>query len=108
MFECYRNIIDDSLIKLLRRANLSPILCESMEYSLIGGGKRIRPCLMLSVTEMLGGDIEKAIPFACALEMMESPKSYKLRPGMTVSRSSTQRPLRVFLSRRTLLSLVSL
>ena len=55
MFECYRNIIEDSLIKLLRRANLSPILCESMEYSLIGGGKRIRPCLMLSVTEMLGG-----------------------------------------------------
>ena len=64
MFECYRNIIEDSLIKLLRRANLSPILCESMEYSLIGGGKRIRPCLMLSVTEMLGGDLEKAIPFA--------------------------------------------
>ena len=72
MFECYRNIIEDSLIKLLRRANLSPILCESMEYSLIGGGKRIRPCLMLSVTEMLGGDLEKAIPFACALEMIQS------------------------------------
>ena len=72
MFERYRNKVECSLTRFLKEKDLSPILCESMEYGLLGGGKRIRPCILLCVTEMLGGDIDKALPFACALEMIHS------------------------------------
>ena len=48
----------------------APLLSESMRYSLLGGGKRIRPCLLLLVCDMLGGREADALPFACALEMI--------------------------------------
>ena len=48
----------------------APLLNESMSYSLLDGGKRIRPQLLLLVNEMLGGREEDALPFACALEMI--------------------------------------
>lgn len=47
-----------------------PLLRESMAYSLLDGGKRIRPQLLLLVNSMLGGSEEQAMPFACALEMV--------------------------------------
>ena len=43
-----------------------------MSYSLYNGGKRLRPCLTLAVCEMLGGDVEDALPVACALEMIHT------------------------------------
>ena len=48
----------------------APLLSESMRYSLLDGGKRIRPCLLLLIAKMLGGTEETAMPFACALEMI--------------------------------------
>lgn len=48
------------------------VLGESMKYSLKSGGKRIRPVLMLAVCDMLGGDMEEALPFALALEMIHT------------------------------------
>ncbi len=50
----------------------APLLNESMRYSLLDGGKRVRPYLLLEVTAMLGGREEDAMPFACALEMIHS------------------------------------
>lgn len=47
-------------------------LAESMRYSLLAGGKRIRPVLALAFYDALGGDIEKALPAACALEMIHT------------------------------------
>ncbi len=47
-----------------------PLLLQSMAYSLLDGGKRIRPHLLLLVNAMLGGSEEQAMPFACALEMV--------------------------------------
>ena len=47
-----------------------PLLKESMAYSLLDGGKRIRPRLLLLINSMLGGDETIAMPFACALEMV--------------------------------------
>ena len=47
-------------------------LDESMRYSLLAGGKRIRPVLALAFCDALGGDIEKALPAACALEMIHT------------------------------------
>jgi len=45
---------------------------QAMRYSLLAGGKRLRPILCLATCEMLGGTIEMAIPTACALEMMHT------------------------------------
>lgn len=45
---------------------------EAMAYSLLSGGKRIRPVLVLEVCRLFGGTPEKALPFACGLEMVHT------------------------------------
>lgn len=45
---------------------------EAMRYSLLAGGKRLRPILCLATCEMAGGTIEMAMPTACALEMVHT------------------------------------
>ncbi len=45
---------------------------ESMRYSLLAGGKRLRPILCLATCEMTGGNMEMAMPTACALEMIHT------------------------------------
>ena len=47
-------------------------LFESMRYSLLAGGKRIRPILVLEFCRICGGDWKKAIPFAAAIEMIHT------------------------------------
>lgn len=48
------------------------LLGESMRYSLIGGGKRIRPVLALASAEATGGDPQEILPAACALEIIHT------------------------------------
>lgn len=48
------------------------IITESMRYSLLAGGKRIRPALCLAACELVGGPIEAAMPAACAMEMIHT------------------------------------
>lgn len=45
---------------------------ESMRYSLLAGGKRLRPILCLATCNLLGGTVEMAMPTACALEMIHT------------------------------------
>jgi geranylgeranyl diphosphate synthase type II len=47
-------------------------ICESMAYSLMAGGKRIRPVLCIAACEMFGGTEEMAMPTAVALEMIHT------------------------------------
>ncbi len=47
-------------------------LYEAMRYSLLAGGKRIRPVLVLECCRLCGGDPQMALPFACALEMVHT------------------------------------
>lgn len=47
-------------------------LVESMGYSLLSGGKRIRPVLTLAACRLCGGQIQAALPLACALEMVHT------------------------------------
>jgi len=47
-------------------------ICESMSYSLMAGGKRIRPVLCIATCEMFGGTEEVAMPTAVALEMIHT------------------------------------
>ena len=45
---------------------------EAMRYSLLAGGKRLRPTLCLATCELMGGTREMAMPTACALEMIHT------------------------------------
>ena len=47
---------------------------KSMAYSLLSGGKRIRPFIVLETYKMFSRDnnVEKALPYACALEMIHT------------------------------------
>jgi len=45
---------------------------NSMRYSLLAGGKRLRPILCLAACELTGGTIEMAMPTACAMEMVHT------------------------------------
>ena len=45
---------------------------EAMRYSLLGGGKRLRAALLLAFCSVCGGKEEKALPFACAVEMVHA------------------------------------
>jgi geranylgeranyl diphosphate synthase type II len=47
-------------------------LREAMQYSLMAGGKRLRPIFVIAAAEALGGCIEAAMPVACAVEMMHT------------------------------------
>lgn len=45
---------------------------EAMRYSLLAGGKRLRPVLCLATCELAGGTLQMAMPTACALEMIHT------------------------------------
>ena len=45
-------------------------LHEAMRKSVLGGGKRLRPCLVIAAAEAVGGSIDAAMPAACAVEMV--------------------------------------
>ncbi len=45
---------------------------EAMRYSLLAGGKRLRPILTIASCELLGGNMEMAMPTACAMEMIHT------------------------------------
>lgn len=45
---------------------------EAMRYSLMAGGKRLRPILCLAACEMMGGTIDMAMATACAVEMIHT------------------------------------
>ena len=70
--EC-RLLVEAALAGQLRGLGEIPAgLLEAMEYSLLAGGKRLRPTLLLMACDMAGGSVEDALPFACALEMIHT------------------------------------
>lgn len=70
----YRELIEKSLDKYFQTFSDYPQagLAEAMRYSLLAGGKRIRPMLVLEFCRISGGDVEMAIPVACAVEMLHT------------------------------------
>ena len=69
----YKALIDAELDDYFTPAGLPyDGLLESMRYSLTAGGKRIRPILVLEFCRISGGDVQKALPVACAIEMLHT------------------------------------
>jgi len=71
--EAKKQLIDDELDKIIPDETSYPgILFKSMRYSVFAGGKRLRPVMALAACEIFDEDITKAMPFACALEMIHT------------------------------------
>jgi len=69
----YKELIDKELEKYFHFENMPQAgLAEAMRYSLLAGGKRIRPLLVLEFCRISGGDMELALPVACAVEMLHT------------------------------------
>lgn len=69
----YHAMVEESLVPMLHSLGTIPQrLEEAMAYSLAAGGKRLRPVLLLAACDMAGGDVQTALPFACALEMIHT------------------------------------
>ena len=58
--------------KVSQKDNLQGIVYEAMRYSLLAGGKRIRPVLALAAGQVLGEQEACILPFACAIEMIHT------------------------------------
>ncbi|MBP3663947.1 MAG: polyprenyl synthetase family protein [Tyzzerella sp.] len=69
----YQEIVNKELEKYIRK-EICPekVLNESMEYSLMAGGKRLRPMLMKETYALFGGTDEVIEPFMAALEMIHT------------------------------------
>lgn len=69
----YQDIVNKELEKYLRKENCpEEIWNNSMEYSLMAGGKRLRPILVLATYELFKKDYEECMPFAVAIEMIHN------------------------------------
>jgi len=68
-----QNRIDRALDRCLPKENVKPAtIHKAMRYSLLAGGKRLRPILCLAAAEACGGKIDNALPLACAMECIHT------------------------------------
>jgi len=71
-YKCSVDLVEKSLNTCFTQNASYRILLAAMRYSLLAGGKRIRPVLVLKFCEASGGDSSLALPFACAVEMIHT------------------------------------
>lgn len=67
-----RDLVNSALEACLKRFPSRSKMIEPVTYALSAGGKRIRPVLCLAACAAVGGYPEKALPAACALEMIHT------------------------------------
>ncbi len=69
--EQQKTLVEEALDRSIATGKPEKIY-EAMRYSLLTGGKRLRPILCLATSNLIGGTIEAAMPTACALEMIHT------------------------------------
>ena len=68
-----KKLIDEGVIDLLPKEEAYPeSIHQAMRYSLLAGGKRLRPVLVMAASEAVGGDRHSVLPFAVAAEMIHT------------------------------------
>jgi geranylgeranyl diphosphate synthase type II len=68
-----KEFVDDSILELLPEKNSYPESIHSaMNYSVMAGGKRLRPILVIAAAEAVGGDRQTVLPFAVAAELIHT------------------------------------
>src|SRR5262245_33639570 len=75
-----RVLVDEALTELLAHSEAPPLVLDAMRYALLGGGKRLRPCLTLAAAEAIAPRLHlttsdacrRALPGACAVELVHA------------------------------------
>ncbi|MGB4739752.1 MAG: polyprenyl synthetase family protein [Fuerstiella sp.] len=67
-----KTLVDAALKETVDALPWPSALKNAVEYSLMAGGKRLRPVLVLLATEVCGGNPTEAVPAACAIEMIHT------------------------------------
>ena len=66
-------LVEEQLVKELNEANpLDKTLCEAMKYSLMAGGKRLRPVMLMAAADAVGAKGTDFLTTACAIEMIHT------------------------------------
>ncbi len=75
-YEAYRCLVEKALARAVSGENtkgkIPMLLTKAMEYSLLAGGKRLRPVLLLAAYALRETDVAQAIPYAVGLEMIHT------------------------------------
>ena len=72
-FDEYKQLVESNLTSYLPDCGeYASLLKDAMAYSLDVGGKRLRPVLLLAACDAAGGDVNKALPYACAIEYIHT------------------------------------
>ena len=67
------SLVEEALEYLLPGPNAyPPLIHQAMRYSVMGGGKRLRPALVMAGAEAVGGQIADVLPAACAFELIHT------------------------------------
>jgi geranylgeranyl diphosphate synthase type I len=66
----FKPIVDEKIKEIIPSG--FPNLYDAMNYAFATGGKRLRPIMCLAVCDVLGGEVEKALPFAISIEFIHS------------------------------------
>jgi len=67
-----RSLVEQALEAMISTDSEIPVIAEAMRYSLMAGGKRLRPILAIMASELFDGKEEKVLPFACCIEMIHT------------------------------------
>lgn len=67
-----QTIVERYLEELFVEKSNYHILLDAMRYSLLAGGKRLRPVLVMSFSEAVGGPVDAVLPAACAIELVHT------------------------------------
>ena len=69
----YQDIVNKELEKYIRKNKcIEKVLNSAMEYSLMAGGKRLRPILVIATYKLFKENIEECMPYAVAIEMVHN------------------------------------
>lgn len=73
VLKTYCEKIEEQLLEFTKnKDSLQGVVYQAMEYSLMAGGKRLRPVLMLEFCRMCRGDVSKYLDIACTIEMIHT------------------------------------
>ena len=73
-FARFRTLVEESMLRFLSEevCPIPPLLRAPMEYALTSKAKRIRPVILLSAGDAVGGEVMDLLPFACAVEYVHT------------------------------------
>lgn len=71
-FSLNKSIIEAKLESFVESQAEIPIIYEAMKYSLLAGGKRLRPIMAIMACDLFDGDINQVMTFACSIEMIHT------------------------------------